>query len=136
MQVTLLLWAWRDGGDIVPTRQNQEGATPLGLAAYHGHLDVVQALVEAGVSGVSPDKFKFRPVQLAAQNGHVHVVRWLEERGYTWPPPESEHIPHSDTDATNRLDAVADASAAAREDRVDRLAASQLSEPEPAQDAK
>eukprot|EP01046_Picozoa_sp_COSAG06_P069544 COSAG06_NODE_19014_length_857_cov_43.927441_2_plen_48_part_01 len=47
-------------------------------------------MVEAGVSGVSPDKYKFRPVQLAAQNGHTEVVRWLEEQGYTWPPPELE----------------------------------------------
>ena len=134
MQVNLLLWAKRNGADIVPTRQNHEGGTPLGLAAYNGHLDVVQALVEAGVSGVSPDKFKFRPVQLAAQNGHVHVVRWLEERGYAWPPPESEHEVDSDMEASNRLPAVADASAAAREDRATRLG--QTSEPEPTQDDK
>ena len=50
-------------------------------------------MVEAGVSGVSPDKYKFRPVQLAAQNGHTEVVRWLEEQGYTWPPPELEEDP-------------------------------------------
>jgi hypothetical protein len=38
-----LLWAWRGGGgDINPTRQNDEGGTPLHVAAFNGHLDVVQ----------------------------------------------------------------------------------------------
>ena len=80
-------------------------------------------MVEAGVSGVIPDKYKFRPVQLAAQNGHTEVVRWLEEQGYTWPPPELEEGAESD---------AADLAAAAREDRTERLVEDAAQPPKPA----
>lgn len=79
-------------------------------------------MVEAGVSGVSPDKYKFRPVQLAAQNGHTEVVRWLEEQGYTWPPPELEEAESG----------AADLAVAAREDRTARLVEDAAQPPEPA----
>ena len=81
-------------------------------------------MVEAGVSGVSPDKYKFRPVQLAAQNGHTEVVRWLEEQGYAWPPPELEE--------EGAESSAADLAAAAREDRTERLVGDGAQPPEPA----
>ena len=93
--VKLLIWCIYDGGDIQPTRQNDEGGTPIGLAAFHGHLGCVTAMMEQlgkdwKDMGTLGDKFGLRPVQLAAQNEHWEVVRYLEEHGCAWPPEDAE----------------------------------------------
>lgn len=60
------------------------GVTPAGLAAYHGHGDVLRALHElgAGASLAAPAcKVGAHPVHLAAWNGHGSVLRVLHELG-------------------------------------------------------
>src|SRR5204863_8705201 len=50
----------------------------LGVAAEHGRLALVRALIEAG-AGVRKPEIGGRALQLAAQEGHVDVVRALME---------------------------------------------------------
>jgi ankyrin repeat protein len=56
-------------------RAENSGATPLYVAAYSGHLDVVRHLVEVGADKDHPQNSGETPLYIAAQNGHVDVVR-------------------------------------------------------------
>lgn len=58
---------------------SQDHQTPLHYAAFYGHLEVVQALVEHGVPLDIPDKFGRLVHCSAALNGHLDVVRYLLE---------------------------------------------------------
>jgi ankyrin repeat protein len=61
---------------------NEDGHSPLSLAAKMGHLDVVKYLVKRGAA-CPPSWFQNRIVQcgsplfLAAQEGNLHVVKYL-----------------------------------------------------------
>ena len=56
--------------------------TPLGLAAQHGHLDIVRFLlaVKGDKERASP-KNLMTPLHLSAQNGYLEVVKLLLEKG-------------------------------------------------------
>jgi ankyrin repeat protein len=60
--------------------QDFGGWRPLHVAAYKGHLDVVQFLVEEANAGTAPITASDRsPLHLACIGGHLDVVRYLCE---------------------------------------------------------
>ena len=60
---------------------NNQGATPLYIAAENGHLDVVRHLVEVGADKDQASNQRATPLFIAALNGHLDVVRHLVEVG-------------------------------------------------------
>jgi len=57
------------------------GNTPLSLAAYNGHLEVVKYLQSKGSEINIRDNEGDTPLSLAAFNGHLEVVKYLEMKG-------------------------------------------------------
>jgi ankyrin repeat protein len=62
---------------------SRDGYTPLHLASFFGHADVVALLLErgAGVSPVSRNPMEVMPIHSAAAAGHAQVVAVLLDHG-------------------------------------------------------
>jgi ankyrin repeat protein len=60
---------------------NHKGSTPLYVAAQHGHVKVIKALLRGGASVHLPNHNGFTPLLIACQHGHVDVVRQLLSAG-------------------------------------------------------
>lgn len=60
--------------------KNKKGDSPLWLACSGGHLDVVQALVNAGADVDSQDNRRVSCLMASFRKGHVKVVKWLVRR--------------------------------------------------------
>jgi uncharacterized protein len=60
-----------------------DGFTPLGLAAFFGHLDAVKVLLDSGaqVNVSSRNALKAVPLRSAAVAGHLDIARLLVARG-------------------------------------------------------
>lgn len=57
--------------------RNEEGYTALHLAAAAGHVAVVEALLERGVTAAPTTDAGYTPLMLAAKAGHLDVCRVL-----------------------------------------------------------
>ena len=69
------------GRVLTRRRAPQNGWTPLFAAACHGHLEVVQALVEAGAKKDAPAKVReWREGEVGRTNG-VCVSFWGLQKG-------------------------------------------------------
>jgi ankyrin repeat protein len=55
-------------------------ATPLAIAAYFGHAEVVGLLLERRADPMNQDSDGFTVLHWAARNGHVAVVQRLLQR--------------------------------------------------------
>ena len=62
---------------------SEDGFQPLGLAAYFGHVSIVDYLIKAGAEVNSPSKNSLRvtPLQSAVAGGHLEITRRLLEAG-------------------------------------------------------
>jgi ankyrin repeat protein len=67
-----------EGADV---NEQTDGHSPVHLAAYYGHVEVVATLAELGADVDARDDCGLRPLHLAAWNGHVEVVARLVELG-------------------------------------------------------
>ncbi len=57
------------------------GPTPLHGAAYHGHRDVAELLIELGADPTRRDgTFHATPAGWAEHAGHAELAEWLAER--------------------------------------------------------
>jgi ankyrin repeat protein len=63
-----------------PNEMGEDGVTPICSAAEEGHLEVVVALLDAGVPAGFGGGIEV-PLNAAAGEGHVEVVKLLLERG-------------------------------------------------------
>lgn len=74
------------GADVNAAKQVTRGAmTPLMAAARHGHVAIVEALLQAGanpdLAGLEELAMLVSPLMLAARHGHLEVVKRLLEAG-------------------------------------------------------
>jgi ankyrin repeat protein len=67
------------GADVSPNKADNWGNTPLVLAIQNGHLDIVQALIEAKAGPNKADGWGNTPLTLASRKGHLDIVRTLIE---------------------------------------------------------
>jgi ankyrin repeat protein len=83
--IELLEIATKEGADVSAKMNN--GLTPLNFSAWYGHVEVVRALIQAGVdvnamdTGSAMGSGNLTPLFHSAWNGHVEVVRALIEAG-------------------------------------------------------
>jgi hypothetical protein len=66
---------------------------PLSLASQHGHLPVVQALLQGGADVDKADDDCVTPLYMASMNGHDKVVRALKKHSVQKQPHPLSHQP-------------------------------------------
>jgi len=86
-------------GRVDPNGADRWGHRPLSMAAGHGDLAVVRALVERGAR-VDQDRTYLTPVTLAARRGALDLVEFLRARGATVSVLTSVYL--GDADAVRR----------------------------------
>lgn len=84
---TPALVAQLNEGLDVNTRTTLLGTRLLTLAAAHGHLDTVQALLDRKADVNAADATGWTPLHAAAYGGKPEIIRLLLDRGATAPPP-------------------------------------------------
>ena len=60
-----------------PNAQSRTGATPLHSSAYHGHVDIMEALSKYDVNLLAHENDGYTALHFAAQEGHQSAVQWL-----------------------------------------------------------
>ena len=63
------------------TRSSEHSLTPLHVASLHGHLDIVQFLVDQGANLDVLDSWRCSPLHNAAGAGHSDIVHVLCDAG-------------------------------------------------------
>jgi ankyrin repeat protein len=66
--------------DLVNAK-NEKGSTPLHLASYKGHLEMVKFLLEKGADIEAENGSGFTSLQLAVYGGHRNVAEFLIDKG-------------------------------------------------------
>ena len=66
------------GKNANPNIQDEDGISPLHLAAQNGHTQVVELLLEHEAEKDIKNNQGFTPLSLAAQKGHTQVVELLQ----------------------------------------------------------
>ncbi|KIW47336.1 uncharacterized protein PV06_00039 [Exophiala oligosperma] len=71
-----------DSGADLESNGGRFGATPLGIASYRGHADVVKVLVDCGANPYSPDSTGLSAVDWAVHLGRSEVLGIFKSRGF------------------------------------------------------
>lgn len=61
-----------------PTIINNEGFTPLSLAANQGHLEIIKHLLENGVAAATSSEYRKKALDCATTKGHSEVLELLK----------------------------------------------------------
>ncbi|MDG1436869.1 MAG: ankyrin repeat domain-containing protein [Rickettsiaceae bacterium] len=61
--------------------KNNQGDTPLHIAALSGHTEAIKLLLERGTELGAKTNQGFTPLHIAAQNGHTEAIKLLLEQG-------------------------------------------------------
>ena len=71
----------REYFDAHPDHVNREahGATPLGIAVYHGHVEIVRYLLELGADPSGGDENPRAQLEAAIESGHSEVAHVLRK---------------------------------------------------------
>ncbi|CAK38721.1 uncharacterized protein An04g04570 [Aspergillus niger] len=77
------VWLLLTQSDVRLEITDQNGQTPLSLAAENGQEDIVQMLLERGASVETKNSDSQTPLSLAAANGHERIVQMLLKKGAT-----------------------------------------------------
>ncbi|XP_041375795.1 ankyrin repeat and SAM domain-containing protein 6-like isoform X2 [Gigantopelta aegis] len=88
MERTRQLFCWCEQGDVISVQTylesgvevdctDDDGNTPLGIAAANGHESVVRVLIMKGAALDKPSIFGWTPLMQASRHGHVKVVAAL-----------------------------------------------------------
>jgi ankyrin repeat protein len=62
-------------------KANENGETPLYIAAQEGYVEIVKLLLDAGADKDKADEDDLTPLHIAAALGHSRIVMWLIEAG-------------------------------------------------------
>lgn len=76
----LLYEAWYDcvvSTGVSVNCENDDGITPLQIAAAYGHVDIIEFLCKNGASVDKGSNLGWTPLMHASRNGHVSVVSIL-----------------------------------------------------------
>ena len=71
-----------------PNARNEEGDTPMHIAATFGHFDMVQWLIHAGAEIDAWDPEGQMPIHSAADGGHLDIVRFFLTMGVDIDQPD------------------------------------------------
>jgi uncharacterized protein len=84
------VYDWVEAGDVEQIRRlleeykmpvdieiDEEGSTPLIIAAYYGHLDIVKLLIDAGANANYATPSGDTPLKSALQDGALDVATYL-----------------------------------------------------------
>jgi ankyrin repeat protein len=89
-----------NGADVEAKQSKGCMACPLHLAAFCGHIGVIDVLLQHQASIESEDVWRWRPLHFACQEGHVEVVGHLMQSCRSQPAESSEvhaACPHGHT---------------------------------------
>jgi ankyrin repeat protein len=76
------------GADV--NSPDEDGWTPVLIAAQYGHVHVIRALAEHGADLNTPNNDGTTPVYIAAQEGHVEVIKVLVKHGADMNTPKDD----------------------------------------------
>ena len=80
--VRLCQWlAERGCVDDIGDRENASGSSPLFLACWHGHVNVLVWLSARGADPRQPDAKGWTPLLYCAWKGHLRAMKWLAQNG-------------------------------------------------------
>ena len=80
--VEQLLKQANNDGTILHSLVNSQGDTPLHIAAFFGHYELVEKLLTYGHSTAVVNKSQQSPIYLACRNGRTNIVALLMENVY------------------------------------------------------
>ena len=69
---------WLDREPALLEAQSADGFSPLGLAAFFGHAELVQLLLARGADPKRQSKTGASPIGLAAMKGHHDILKLLK----------------------------------------------------------
>ncbi|KAK2466324.1 hypothetical protein APHAL10511_001966 [Amanita phalloides] len=78
--INIVSWLIEDSG-AMPDLEDREGETALHKASLHGHLNVVQYLIERGADVRVQDSDGWTALHNACSKGYLDIIRWLCEKG-------------------------------------------------------
>lgn len=77
------LVALKNSGASLSVQEPHHGGTPLHVAAFNGHFEVVKFLVQAGVPVNPRDNEGWTPLSQARDQGFPAIADWLKKNGAT-----------------------------------------------------
>ena len=62
-------------------QEDTNGNTPLHIASYEGHLEIVKFLINSGARLLEVNIWQYNALHVVSQNGHLEIAKLLIEKG-------------------------------------------------------